>query len=65
MDRAAYRKSSSSLTEDSMENYTASILGVLLLCLLSILLAVYSGRSKGAAGALSGPVIPADDKSLL
>ena len=46
-----------------MENQTASILGVLLLSLLSILLAVYCGRSKGAAGALSGPVIPADDKT--
>jgi uncharacterized MAPEG superfamily protein len=29
------------------------------------LLAVYSGSSKGRAGALSGPVLPADDDNLL
>ncbi|MEX0955226.1 MAG: MAPEG family protein [Rhizobiaceae bacterium] len=48
-----------------METYTLSIVGVLALCGLSILLAVYSGASKGRAKALSGPVIPADDDNLL
>jgi uncharacterized MAPEG superfamily protein len=48
-----------------MEAYTLSIVGVLALCLLSILLAIYSGSSKGRAGALSGPVLPADDGNLL
>jgi len=48
-----------------MEAYWLSILGLLALCLLSVLLAVYSGSSKGRAGALSGPVLPADDTNLL
>jgi uncharacterized MAPEG superfamily protein len=48
-----------------MATYSLSIVGVLVLCLLSILLAVYSGSSKGRAGALSGPVLPADDDNLL
>src|SRR3954451_13463328 len=48
-----------------MEAYTLSIIGVLALCLLSILLAIYSGSSKGRAGALSGPVLPTDDENLL
>src|SRR3954470_12149359 len=48
-----------------MEVYTLSIIGVLALCLLSILLAILSGSSKGRAGALSGPVLPADDDNLL
>ena len=48
-----------------MEAYTLSIVGVLALCLLSILLAIHSGSSKGRAGALSGPVLPADDRNLL
>lgn len=48
-----------------MEAYTLSIIGVLTLCLLSILLAIYSGSSKGRAGALSGPVLPADDDNPL
>ena len=48
-----------------MEAYTLSIVGVLALCLLSILLAIHSGSSKGRAGALSGPVLPADDSNLL
>lgn len=48
-----------------MEAYTLSIVGVLALCLLSILLAIYSGSSKGRAGTLSGPVLPADDENLL
>lgn len=48
-----------------MAAYSLSIVGVLVLCLLSILLAVYSGSSKGRAGALSGPVHPADDDNLL
>lgn len=48
-----------------MEAYAFSIIGILALCLLSILLAIYSGSSKGRAGALSGPVLPADDDSLL
>ena len=48
-----------------MEAYTLSIVGVLALCVLSILLAIHSGSSKGRAGALSGPVLPADDRNLL
>jgi uncharacterized MAPEG superfamily protein len=48
-----------------MAAYSPSIVGVLVLCLVSILLAVYSGSSKGRAGALSGPVLPADDNNLL
>jgi uncharacterized MAPEG superfamily protein len=48
-----------------MAAYSLSIMGVLILCLLSIVLAVYSGSSKGRAGALSGPVLPADDNNLL
>ena len=48
-----------------MEAYWLSIIGVLALCLVSVLLAVFSGSSKGRAGALSGPVIPADDDNLL
>jgi uncharacterized MAPEG superfamily protein len=48
-----------------MAAYSLSIVGVLVLCLLSILLAVYSGSSKGRASALSGPVLPADDDNLL
>jgi uncharacterized MAPEG superfamily protein len=48
-----------------MAAYSFSIVGVLFLCLLSILLAVYSGVSKGRAGALSGPVLPLDDGNLL
>ena len=48
-----------------MAAYSFSIVGVLVLCLLSILLAVHSGSSKGRAGALSGPVLPADDDNLL
>jgi hypothetical protein len=38
---------------------------VLALCLLSIILAIYSGSSKGRAGALCGPVLPADDDNRL
>ncbi|WP_065752097.1 MAPEG family protein [Bradyrhizobium paxllaeri] len=48
-----------------MAAYWLSVVGVLVLCLLSILLAIYSGSSKGRAGALSGPVLPADDDNLL
>ena len=48
-----------------MAAYSLSVFGVLVLCLLSILLAIYSGSSKGRAGALSGPVLPADDDNLL
>jgi uncharacterized MAPEG superfamily protein len=48
-----------------MAVYSFSIVGVLVLCLLSIVLAVHSGSSKGRAGALSGPVLPADDNNLL
>jgi uncharacterized MAPEG superfamily protein len=48
-----------------MQAYAPSIIGVLALCLLSILLAIHSGSSKGRAGALSGPVLPADDSNLL
>ena len=48
-----------------MEAYALSIVGVLALCVLSILLAIHSGSSKERAGALSGPVLPADDRNLL
>jgi uncharacterized MAPEG superfamily protein len=48
-----------------MAVYSLSIVGVLVLCLLSIVLAVHSGSSKGRAGALSGPVLPADHNNLL
>jgi len=48
-----------------MAAYSIGIVGVLVLCLLSILLAVYSGSSKGRARALSGPVLPADEDNLL
>jgi len=48
-----------------MAAYSHGIVGVLVLCLLSIVLAVYSGLSKGRAGALSGPVLPLDDDNLL
>jgi len=48
-----------------MAAYSFSVVGVLVLCLLSIVLAVHSGSSKGRAGALSGPVLPADDNNLL
>ena len=48
-----------------MEAYWFSILGVLALCMLSVLLAVYSGSSKGRAAARSGPVFPADDANPL
>ena len=48
-----------------MEAYTLSIVGMLALCLASVLLAVLSGYSKGRAGALSGPVLPADDGNTL
>lgn len=48
-----------------MAPYAFSIAGVLLLCLMSIALAVHSGSSKGRAGALSGPVLPADDDNPL
>jgi uncharacterized MAPEG superfamily protein len=48
-----------------MAVYSISIVGVLVLCLLSIVLAVHSGSSKGRAGALSGPVLPADDNNPL
>jgi uncharacterized MAPEG superfamily protein len=53
------------MTEVRMEAYSLSILGVLALCFVSVLLAVHSGYSKGRAGALSGPVLPADDANLL
>ena len=48
-----------------MAAYSFSIVGVLILCLLSIALAVHSGSSKGRAGALTGPLHPADDDNLL
>jgi uncharacterized MAPEG superfamily protein len=48
-----------------MEAYWLSIVGVLVLCALSVGLAVYSGASKGKVGALSGPVMPASDSNLL
>lgn len=48
-----------------MQVYWLSIVGVLALCLLSVLLAIYSGSSKGRLGALSGPIVPADDDNML
>src|SRR5215469_15435584 len=53
------------IAEVHMTAYSPSTVGVLVLCLSSILLAVYSGSSKGRAGALSGPVLPLDDDNLL
>jgi len=51
--------------ETRMAAYSSSVVGVLVLCLVSILLAIHSGSSKGRAGALSGPVLPADDENKL
>lgn len=48
-----------------MEEYSVSIIGVLALCLLSFLLAMNSGISKGRAGALAGPVLDARDDNKL
>lgn len=48
-----------------MKVYALSIVGMLALCLMSVLLAIHSGYSKGSAGALSGPVLPADDNNRL
>ncbi|KQX35734.1 MAPEG family protein [Devosia sp. Root436] len=48
-----------------MEKYVLSTVGLLVLCLVSLVLAVYSGRSKGAAGALAGPVLDARDDNRL
>jgi uncharacterized MAPEG superfamily protein len=48
-----------------MAAYSLSIVGVLVLCATSILLAINAGYSKGRAGALSGPVLPADDANRL
>jgi uncharacterized MAPEG superfamily protein len=48
-----------------MAAYSPSVVGVLVLCLSSILLAIYSGWSKGRSGGLSGPVLPADDDNLV
>jgi uncharacterized MAPEG superfamily protein len=53
------------VAEVCMAAYSLGIFGVLVLCLLSIVLAIYSGSSKGRAGALSGPVLPLDDGNLL
>src|SRR5579862_9712230 len=53
------------MSETSMQAYSLSIVGLLTLCLMSVLLAIHSGYSKGRAGALSGPVLPADDGNLL
>jgi uncharacterized MAPEG superfamily protein len=53
------------VAEVCMAAYSLSIFGVLVLCLLSIVLAIYSGSSKGRAGELSGPVLPLDDDNLL
>lgn len=48
-----------------METYSLSIIGVLVLCLMSLGLAIYSGASKGRAGLLSGPVEDARDENPL
>ena len=43
-----------------MQTYSLSVLGLLVLCLFPILTAILVGVTKGRAGALPGPVIPAD-----
>lgn len=48
-----------------MAAYSFSIIGLLALCLMSVVLAINSGYSKGRAGLLSGPVLPADDGNPL
>ena len=48
-----------------MDQYSTSIVGLLALCLLSLLLAIYSGISKGRAKALAGPVADARDDNPL
>jgi uncharacterized MAPEG superfamily protein len=48
-----------------MDQYSLSIIGLLIVCLISLSLASYSGMAKGKAGALSGPVVPADDDNTL
>ncbi|WP_352472949.1 MULTISPECIES: MAPEG family protein [unclassified Mesorhizobium] len=48
-----------------MEVYWLSLLGVLARCLLSVVLAVYSGFVQRFAGALARPVVPADDDNRL
>ncbi|KFL25962.1 MAPEG family protein [Devosia sp. 17-2-E-8] len=48
-----------------METYALSIIGILILCLISLGLALYSGMSKGKAGLLSGPVADARDENPL
>ena len=48
-----------------MQAYWLSIVGTLALCLLSVLLAIYSGSSKGRLGVLSGPIVPSDDDNML
>ena len=48
-----------------MAAYAFSIIGVLALCLTSIALAINSGYSKGRAGVLSGPILPANDANPL
>lgn len=46
-------------------DYSASIYGLLVLCLVPLLLAGNAGRAKGAAGLPSGPVPdPGDDNPL-
>jgi uncharacterized MAPEG superfamily protein len=46
-------------------DYAAAIIGLLALCLVSLLLAVFSGASKGRAGLLAGPVADARDDNRL
>lgn len=48
-----------------MEEYTLSIVGLLLVCLTSLGLAVNAGVSKGRAGLLAGPVSDARDDNPL
>ena len=48
-----------------MEEYAWSIVGVLVVCLVSLGLAIYSGASKGRAGLISGPVPDARDENPL
>ncbi|MDB5506973.1 MAG: hypothetical protein JWR75_1611 [Devosia sp.] len=49
----------------NMDAYAPSIAGLLLLCILSLGLAVYSGMQKGKAGLVAGPVSDARDDNPL
>jgi uncharacterized MAPEG superfamily protein len=48
-----------------MEIYGWSVVGILTACAISLMLAVYSGISKGRAGLLAGPVADMRDDNRL